>query len=408
MSIYKLLFSLCFLILTSCLWCVSAFSFTVQNYIIDHKEKKVSRNNDYEIEKTTIDYESVSEPFQNTWLIKDKNWVYYQNKKIAWIDAATFEHVNWEFYKDQSFVYWGYIRKIEWRDSATFMHVWWQYFKDKDSWYFWWKEIEWSDPSTIEFVHKYFAKDKNNVYYRWLIIEWVDADTFSHIWWFYFRMDHDVYYLDKLVWWPIRVQNGNALSMKDAPYTLPEILAWVNAWMFDVISDDLNIASDGTYTFWRGLSMDGIDSESLTQLAQTKDMYVDKNSLYYKNEKYWYIDASSILEWNIDDYKDFLTQIQSVYEMGYFALLSYKKYNGMDDRYSIHKIYLNQKYFWIIDEFTKNTLIDNRTKSTFKANMEYKKKKIDALETSVYWEKNKVLLSVILDYILSNIDVYFE
>lgn len=124
-------------------------------------------------------------------LLKDKNWIYDLGlwKKINnnLIDIATFEQLNYYYYKDKNSVY-----LLDWDDSDINFKI-----------------ISWSDAKSIQIfgtdTAKYlYAKDKNHVYISGKIITKLDAATFqllklneSSLDWYIFKDKNGIYILDR-------------------------------------------------------------------------------------------------------------------------------------------------------------------------------------------------------------------
>ncbi len=132
---------------------------------------------------------------------RDKNNVYYFDKKIEESDPVTFELLSMIYAKDKNNVYLN-GKIIESLDSNTFEPI--QkdsyqstYFKDKNSVFRYDKRIEEADPNTFEILFyqnknntRYlYTKDKNNIYCAGKKIK--KADTSS------FRVLKDAYAMDQ-------------------------------------------------------------------------------------------------------------------------------------------------------------------------------------------------------------------
>jgi len=118
---------------------------------------------------------------------KDKNNIYYSNRKIIGADLPTFQIGSDGFSKDKNNIYfWG--KKILGVDRDTIKIIELPYIKDKNNVYYGNKKIEGADKNTFELtydfgsvVNGYYSKDKNNVYYENKKLKGIDVKTFKKI-----------------------------------------------------------------------------------------------------------------------------------------------------------------------------------------------------------------------------------
>jgi peptidyl-prolyl cis-trans isomerase B (cyclophilin B) len=144
-------------------------------------------------------------------IIKDKDAIYYNHKKIEGADLKTFQHLRGPFSKDKNFIYHEHI-KDEFFDYETFevydicMTVgdtynfdYFMYEKDKNGVYMKYALQEDIDIDSFKYLGSCYYKDKNNVYRDGFVVEGVDIQTFDHIKGEYTKDKNGIYfYKEKL------------------------------------------------------------------------------------------------------------------------------------------------------------------------------------------------------------------
>lgn len=200
---------------------------------------------------------------------KDKNNIYYSDRKIIGVDLPTFQRIDENIYsKDKNNIYFR-GKKISGADKDTFEKIdKYNYSKDKNNIYYNDKKIEGVDKNTFELtydfgsvVNEYYSKDKNNVYYENKKLKGIDVKTFKKI----NRLVDNFLIEDK---------NG-----------------------FYIVEKDGNIAP---------IDSKEVDIENLSQLAIKTNLYHDKDSMYFvKNHKLVKIkDAPKVDPYNLSTYND--------------------------------------------------------------------------------------------------------
>ena len=198
---------------------------------------------------------------------KDKNNIYYSNRKITGADLPTFQIGSDGFSKDKNNIYLE-GKKILGVDRDTVKIIELPYIKDKNNVYYGNKKIEGADKNTFELIYdfgsvvnRYYSKDKNNVYYENKKLKGIDVKTFKKI----SRLVDNFLIEDK---------NG-----------------------FYIVEKDGSVAP-----------IDGkeVDIENLSQLAIKTNLYHDKDSMYFvKNHKLVKIkDAPKVDPYNLSTYND--------------------------------------------------------------------------------------------------------
>lgn len=198
---------------------------------------------------------------------KDKNNIYYSNRKITGADLPTFQIGSDGFSKDKNNIYLE-GKKILGVDRDTVKIIELPYIKDKNNVYYGNKKIEGADKNTFELIYdfgsvvnRYYSKDKNNVYYENKKLKGIDVKTFKKI----SRLVDNFLIEDK---------NG-----------------------FYIVEKDGSIAP---------IDSKEVDIENLSQLAIKTNLYHDKDSMYFvKNHKLVKIkDAPKVDPYNLSTYND--------------------------------------------------------------------------------------------------------
>ena len=200
---------------------------------------------------------------------KDKNNIYYSDRKIIGVDLPTFQRIDENIYS-----------------------------KDKNNIYFRGKKISGADKDTFEKIDKYnYSKDKNNIYYNDKKIEGVDKNTFeltydfgSVVNGYYSKDKNNVYYENK--------------KLKDIDVkTFKKISRLVDNFLIEDKNGFYIVEKDGSVA-----PIDGkeVDIENLSQLAIKTNLYHDKDSMYFvKNHKLVKIkDAPKVDPYNLSTYND--------------------------------------------------------------------------------------------------------
>ena len=126
----------------------------------------------------------------NKLIIKDDKGVYYlgreEVKKIQNADLNTFEEVSKEYYRDKNNIFYydnydGDVKKVKGADAKTFEVIDSGYAigRDKNAVYDRGKQIKGLDPVTFEDLSGNFYKDKNGVYYEGMLMKGIDPKSFE-------------------------------------------------------------------------------------------------------------------------------------------------------------------------------------------------------------------------------------
>ena len=237
--------------------------------------------------------------------LKDKNGVYSIDgdsdnlvlEKLPY-DPQTYEVINQLYSRDKNNIYYD-NKKIEGADLSTFQRIdEYIYSKDKNNIYFRGKKISGVDKETFEKIDKYnYSKDKNNIYYDDKKIEGVDKNTFELTYDFgsvvneYYSKDkNNVYYENKKL---------KGIDVK----TFRKINRLVDNFLIEDKNGFYIVEKDGNVT---PIDSKEVDVENLSQLAIKTNLYHDNNSMYFvRNHKLVKIkDAPKVDPYNLWTYNE--------------------------------------------------------------------------------------------------------
>lgn len=228
----------------------------------------------------------ISEP-EN--LIKDKNGVYYidENKKTLIkfknneIDIESFGIANKmldDYFKDKNNVYYleNYkLHKLDDLDIETYQNIsMTRYKKDKNNLYFKWKKVKNVNPNDVEIIENDFIKIKDTLYeianFEEKEVEIlplaVDVKTFEYIDNRYYKDKTNIYYN----------KNGKLKKIED-----------VNFKSFGILEENSYFGKDKNNIYYKGDKLEKIDRNSFKVLNESYDNSIikDKNGIYILTEK---------------------------------------------------------------------------------------------------------------------------
>ena len=145
---------------------------------------------------------------------KDKNNIYYKNKKLDGIDAASFEKIEFNFIKDKNGLYKidedeekNEIKLIPINEKVNlenFEEIGGNYYKDDKNLYYFgeneFKKIEGADPNSFKYDNEnytFIAKDKNNVYFEGEKVKGIDVKSAKGIDGLWIKDKNSVFYRGK-------------------------------------------------------------------------------------------------------------------------------------------------------------------------------------------------------------------
>ena len=228
----------------------------------------------------------ISEP-EN--LIKDKNGVYYidENKKTLIkfkndeIDIESFGIANKmldDYFKDKNNVYYldDYkLHRLDNLDIETYQNIFMtRYKKDKNNLYYKWKKVKGVNPDDIEIIENNFIKIKNTLYKisnfggKEAEIEplSVDTNTFEEIDNNYYRDKKNVYFY----------KYGNLQKLKNA-----------NVKNFKMLKESFGFGKDQSNIYYKGYKLEQVDKDGFEILDEAYDGSIikDKKGIYILTEK---------------------------------------------------------------------------------------------------------------------------
>ena len=222
-------------------------------------------------------------------LIKDKNGVYYidENKKTLIkfrndeIDIESFGIANEMldgYFKDKNNVYYleNYkLHKLDDLDIETYQNIsMTRYKKDKNNLYYKWKKVKNVNPNDVEIIENDFIKIKDTLYEISNFEEKeaeigslsVDADTFEEIDNNYYRDKNNIYFY----------KDGNLQKLKDA-----------NVKNFKMLKKSSDFGKDQSTIYYKGYKLEQVDKSSFEILDEAYDGSIvkDENGIYILTEK---------------------------------------------------------------------------------------------------------------------------
>ena len=235
---------------------------------------------------------------------KDKNNIYYKNKKLDGIDAASFEKIEFNFIKDKNRLYKidedeekNEIKLIPLNEKVNlenFEEIGGNYYKDDKNLYYFgeneFKKIDGSDPNSFEYDNEnytFIAKDKNNVYFDGEKVKGIDVKSAEGIDGLWIKDKNSVFYRGK----KLEKISSNNFNYFDGGMS------------YDIILVDKN----GAYKLLENenqkdkiipLDSKNIDLKTLERIESPMDSsnyFKDKNGVYFLNgEKFVKINGADI------------------------------------------------------------------------------------------------------------------
>ena len=223
----------------------------------------------------------ISEPKN---LIKDKNGIYYidENKKTLIkfrndeIDIESFGIANEmldDYFKDKNNVYYleeYKLHRLDGLDIETYQNIsMTRYKKDKNNLFFKWKKVKNVNPDDVEIIENNFIKIKDTLYEIFNFEEkeveiaplTVDINTFEHIDNRYYKDKTNIYYN----------KNGKLKKIED-----------VNFKSFGILEENSYFGKDKNNIYYKGDKLEKIDRNSFKVLNESYDNSIikDKNGIY--------------------------------------------------------------------------------------------------------------------------------
>ena len=245
----------------------------------------------------------------NKLIIKDDKGVYYlgreEVKKIQNADINTFEEVSKEYYRDKNNVYYydnydGNVKRVKGADAKTFEAIeGYALGKDKNAVYDKGKMIKGLDPVTFEDLNGDFYKDKNGVFYEGMLMKGIDSKSFepfvnyTHVKdkngiYSFYQKENEVIVekveispeIDLKTLQPIENYSEYSKDKNNVYYHFQKI---EGADIKTFEPEGYSIGKDKVGVYYETHKVNGVDVNSFEYLKN--DFFKDKNNVYYKNKK---------------------------------------------------------------------------------------------------------------------------
>ena len=238
-------------------------------------------------------FEVLNSPYSSSiYFAKDKNNVYYQNKKINGIVADGFEQIQSNFIKDKNRLYKidedeekNEIKLIPINEKVNlenFEEIGGNYYKDDKNLYYFgeneFKKIEGADPNSFKYDnenHTFIAKDKNNVYFEGEKVKGIDVNSAEGIDGLWIKDKNNVFYEGK----KLKGISSDNFSYFNGGLSYDKILIDKNGIYKFIETED----NKKTIELTR-LNSKGIDLETLQRITSPMDSsnyFKDKNGVYF-------------------------------------------------------------------------------------------------------------------------------
>lgn len=235
---------------------------------------------------------------------KDKNNIYYKNKKLDGIDAASFEKIEFNFIKDKNGLYKidedeekNEIKLIPLNEKVNlenFEEIGGNYYKDDKNLYYFgeneFKKIDGSDPNSFEYDNEnytFIAKDKNNVYFDGEKVKGIDVKSAEGIDGLWIKDKNSVFYRGK----KLEKISSNNFNYFDGGISYDKILVDKNG-AYKLLENENQ--KDKIIP----LDSKNIDLKTLERIDSPMDSsnyFKDKNGVYFLNgEKFVKINGANI------------------------------------------------------------------------------------------------------------------
>ena len=251
-------------------------------------------NNLYTIKNADLaTFEVLNSPYSSSiYFAKDKNNVYYQNKKINGIVADGFEQIQSNFIKDKNRLYKidedeekNEIKLIPINEKVNlenFEEIGGNYYKDDKNLYYFgeneFKKIEGADPNSFKYDnenHTFIAKDKNNVYFEGEKVKGIDVNSAEGIDGLWIKDKNNVFYEGK----KLKGISSDNFSYFNGGLSYDKILIDKNGIYKFIETEDNKKTMEVTR-----LNSKGIDLETLERITSPMDSsnyFKDKNGVYF-------------------------------------------------------------------------------------------------------------------------------
>jgi len=287
-------------------------------------------NNLYTIKNADLaTFEVLNSPYSSSiYFAKDKNNVYYQNKKIDGLVADGFEQIQSNFIKDRNGIYkfeedenekslkitpinakidfknlkeldWKYFgddkniyyfdendfKKLDNADVKSFKRIEYiSFFKDKNNVYYDGEKVEGIDMNSIEVISGMWIKDKNNVFYEGQKLKGISSDNFNY---FDGGLSYETILFDKNGIYKFLKNEDNEKAVEIIRLDGKELdLKTLERITSPLDSSDYFKDKNGVY-FMDGkkfVKVNGADKDSF-EVTESGKYGKDKNNVYFEGKK---------------------------------------------------------------------------------------------------------------------------
>ena len=240
-------------------------------------------------------FEVLNSPYSSSiYFAKDKNNVYYQNKKIDGLVADGFEQIQSNFIKDRNGIY-----KFEEDENEKSLKITlinakidfenlkeldWKYFGDDKNIYYFdensFKKVDKADINSFERIDSTgFFKDKNNVYYEGEKVEGIDMNSIEVISGMWIKDKNNVFYEGQ----KLKGISSDNFSYFDGGLSYETILFDKNGIYKFLKNEDDEKALE--IIRLDGKELDLKTLERITSVFDSSNYFKDKNGVYFMDGK---------------------------------------------------------------------------------------------------------------------------
>ena len=261
-------------------------------------------------------FEVLNSPYSSSiYFAKDKNNVYYQNKKIDGLVADGFEQIQSNFIKDRNGIYkfekdenekslkitpinakidFKNLRELDWKYFGDDKNI---YYFDEDSF----KKVDKADINSFERIDSTsFFKDKNNVYYEGEKVEGIDTNSIEVISGMLIKDKNNVFYEGQ----KLKGISSDNFNYFDGGLSYDKILVDKNGIYKFIETEDNKKTIEITRLDSKGIDLETL--ERITSPMDSSNYFKDKNGVYF-------IDGNKFVKINGADKDSFRVTMRGKY-----------------------------------------------------------------------------------------------
>ena len=239
-------------------------------------------------------FEVLNSPYSSSiYFAKDKNNVYYQNKKIDGLVADGFEQIQSNFIKDRNGIYkfeedenekslkitpinakidFKNLRELDWKYFGDDKNI---YYFDEDSF----KKVDKADINSFERIDSTsFFKDKNNVYYEGEKVEGIDTNSIEVISGMLIKDKNNVFYEGQ----KLKGISSDNFNYFDGGLSYDKILVDKNGIYKFIETEDNKKTIEVTRLDSKGIDLETL--ERITSPMDSSNYFKDKNGVYFMDK----------------------------------------------------------------------------------------------------------------------------